>query len=348
MKHYKISCLVVCVLLLVVMVASCTRPAVVSTPTPVSPSFAPPETPTPAPAATLTPSPTPDQTPRPTSTVENWFSGYSPGLLGLVVTPDGKTGYIPFESDDALLVVDLSTFTIIDSIDVSAAGNMLVSTATILSPDEKRLYVSNYGAMNVMVVNTENRSVEKVLPLKPLYAVAITISRDGSKAYIPSEDGGLYIINTLDNSYQRIFVPGVIFGPVVPSRSNPDLLYTVGRLSNPLGTLQPSFFVFNVSSNTVVRSSNLPDTVLLDSNARASRLVINSNETQAYFGSFRFGADKGVGNFSLFDLNSFQVSASIPIENGIADFAVNEKTGKIYIIGFVAGGSASQKSVSRQ
>lgn len=345
MRHYKISYLVFCVLLLAVMIISCTRPATVSTPAAVPPSRTPLETPTPAPSTTPVHSSTPDQTPRPTpAAVENYFSGYSPGELGLAITSDGKRAYITFASDDALLVVDLSTFNVINSIDVSAAGNMLVSNAAVLSPDGKKLYVSNYGTRNMMVVDTENKRVEKVLPLKPKSATAISISRDGSKAYVTSEKDGLYIINTSDYSYSRIFLPGVIFGPVVPSPSNSDLLYTVGRLTNLSGTLQPSFFVFNVSSNSVVRSSNLPDPVLLTDNARVSRIFINPNETRAYFGSFTFGTDKGVGNFSFFDLNIFQVSASTSINNGVTDFAVNEKTGKIYIIGFSAGGGASQKS----
>ncbi|MBI2970864.1 MAG: hypothetical protein HYY37_00420 [Candidatus Aenigmarchaeota archaeon] len=156
---------------------------------------------------------------------ERYFPGWAPAPLGLAITPDGKTAYIPFGLDDALLVVNLSTFAVIDSIDVSEAGNMLLLTATVLGPDGKKLYVSNYGTKNVMVVDTENKRVEKVLPLNPLHAAAIAISRDGSKAYAPSKDGGLYVINTLDNSYNRIFIPGVIFGPVVPSSSNPELVY---------------------------------------------------------------------------------------------------------------------------
>ena len=235
--------------------------------------------------------------------------------------------------------MNLSTFTIIDSIDVSAAGNMLFSSAVVLTPDGKKLYVSNDGgAKNVMVVNTENKTVEKVLPLNPLFAVTITISKDGSKVYVPSVDSGLYIINTSDDSYRQIFIPGVIFGPVVPSSNNPDLLYTVGTLIEPGGIFQPSFFSFNLSSNTVVRSSKLANETM-PPDAFSRRFVVNSDETQAYFGWFHM-EDRGSGNFNVFDLNNFQVAASVPMENGVTDFAVNEKTGKAYILGFWAGGGA--------
>ncbi len=278
---------------------------------------------------------------------ESQFPGFAPGNLGLAITSDGRTAYITFASDDSLLAVDLSTFTVTDSIDVSAAGNMLLSTAAVLSPDGKKLYVSNYGTRNVMVVDTENKRVEKVLPIEPLYSTAITMSRDGSKAYIPSDANGLYIVNTSDYSYRNISIPGMIFGPVAPSLSNPDLLYAAGTLLTPPGTeeeiFHPSFFTFNVTSNVIVRSSRLPEQIM-PPRALARRLVVNSNETLAYFNWFDTASgDKGAGNFNIFNLGSFKVQASTPIENGVADFAVNEKTGKAYIAGFWAGGGAPGK-----
>lgn len=276
--------------------------------------------------------------------VENYFQGWSPGALGLAITPDGKTAYISFEQEDTVLEVDLSTFTVIGSVDVSAAGNMLTSSAAVLTPDGKKLYVNNGGTRNVMVVNTEDKRVENVLPLRPVHAAAIAISQDGSKAYVPSDDGAMFIINVADDSYQRVWVPGVCFRAATPSPSNPDLVYAVGMDCSTPGILTPFFFVLNVFTQAIVRSSSLPDPVLLVENARVNRLVVNLNETRAYFGSFRFGADdKGVGNFNVFDLDSFQVLTSAPIENGVADFAVDEQVGKIYIIGFWSGGSAPRE-----
>ena len=284
--------------------------------------------------------------PTPSPTAKQYFPGWAPGILGLAITPDGKTAYIPFNLDDALLVVDLSTFTVKNSINVSAAGNMLFSNATVLTPDGKKLYVANEGAKNVMVVNTENKRVEKVLPLIPLHAAAPAVSQDGSRVYIPGENG-LYIVNTSDDSYRYIFVPNVIFGPVAPSPSNPNLLYVVGKLINPPGsnTFQSTFFIFNISNNTVAHSFKLANEIL-PSDTFGRRLVVNSNETRAYLGWMEMkgqSGERGIGNFIVFDLNNFKTLVSAPAENGVADFAVNEKTDKIYIIGFWAGGSAPQK-----
>lgn len=273
--------------------------------------------------------------------VERYWPGWAPSDLGLAISPDGKTAYVPFNLDDVLLVVNLSTFSVIDSINVSAAGSMLFSNNAILTPDGKKLYVANAGTRNVMVINTEDRSVEKVFPIKALWAVPTSMSQDGSKAYITSEDSGLNIINTSDNSYYQISIPGLIFGPVVASRKNPDLLYSIGTVIETPGVFESSFFIFNVSSNTVVRSSKLGNDIM-PSDTFTREFIINSDETRAYFGWFHMN-DRGSGNFNVFDLDSFQVLATTPIDYGVTDFVFNERTGKVYIIGFWAGGGAPGK-----
>jgi DNA-binding beta-propeller fold protein YncE len=269
----------------------------------------------------------------------NLFQGWAPGPLGMAISHDGKKAYITFSLDDSLLVVDLTTFTITDSIDVSSAGTMLNSGAAFLTLDDKKLYVANYSAKNIMVINTVSRRVEKILPLKPTYFAAICSSRDGSKIYFSSEDGTLSIVDTRDDSIQKIFVPGVIFGQVIPSAYNPYILYSVGRLIVSSGVFQSTFFEFNMTTNSITRSSYLPDSVI-PSILIARRLYLNPNETRAYFGWSDGSRDKGSGNFIAFDLAAFQLLSSTPIDNGVVDFAVNEITSKIYMLGFWSGGSS--------
>jgi len=125
-------------------------------------------------------------------------------------------------------------------------------------------------------------------------------------------------------------VPGVQFvESVEPSVKNPELLYCIGRLYPE----QHVFFTFNLSSNAVERTSILASEAMPP--YAPMRFTINSEETTAYFGARALDIQgKGIGNFNVFDLNSFQLVCSTPIERGVADFAINEKTGKIYIIGF--------------
>ena len=292
------------------------------------------------PKTTSSPAPTLQgtiETPRSITEAGNYLQGWAPGSLGLAITPDGKTAYVSFSLDDSLLVVDLAKFIISDSIDVSAAGIQLNSGPALLSLDGKKLYVSNYAAGNVMVVDTSNKQVSKVLPLQP---GALAMSPDGSKVYVPRDDGGLYIVSTADDSYQRFYIPGVLFGPIAPSLKNPNLLYTVGTLISNQGTaFQSSFFTFNVANQTVERSMSLPSEVI-QYPTTPCRLVLNPNETVAYFGWNQGLGDKGIGNLVAFDLNNFQVLTSAPADYGVSDFAVNEPLGKIYVIGLWSGGGS--------
>jgi YVTN family beta-propeller protein len=271
--------------------------------------------------------------------------GWAPGFLGLAITSDGKTAYVPFSQDDSLLVADLSTFSVIDSIDVSSAGNQLDSGSAILTPDEKKLYVSNYAAGNVMVIDTAGKKVKSVLPLKPAGYIASSISLDGSRVYVPAADGGLYIINTVDDTYERVFVPGVIFGPVSQSRKDPDILYTPGILVKQESGAQKfgsTFFEFDLNGKSVKRTLSLPEDASKYPVTSARRLIISPDGKQAYFGRYiQGGADRGIGNFYVIDLNSFVIDTSKPINKGVSDFAVNEEKNKIYITGVLSGGGVT-------
>lgn len=290
-----------------------------------------------------TSSPAPDQqsmtaTPRTMTAAGAYLQGWAPGNLGLAVSPDGKTAYVSFSLDDALLVVDLATFTLSDSIDVSPAGIQLFSDSALLTLDGKKLYVSNPATGNVMIVETSINRVSKVLPLRPM---RLSLSPDGSKVYVPSVDGGLFIINTADDTYQQIYIPGVLFGPIAPSSKDPNLLFTVGALvSHPGNDFQSTFFSFNIINQTIERSQALPGEVI-QFPTYPCRLILNPNETEAYFGWNQPGpADKWVGNLVTFDLSNFQVLNSTPADYGVTDFAVSEPSGKIYVTGLWAGGGS--------
>jgi DNA-binding beta-propeller fold protein YncE len=267
------------------------------------------------------------------------LSGWAPS--GLAITQDGKKAYVSFSLDDSLLVVNLTTFTITESIDVSAAGTMLLSGSAALFANDSKLAVANPGTKNVMIVDTKNDCIEAVLPIGPCYGACISVSHDGNRVYI--ENGSdLYIINGSDDSYRRISIPGVCFERVEPSAIDSSLLYCIGRFPFP----QPAFFAFNLSSNTVQRLSNLTDEA--NPPGALTRFTIDSNETKAYFGTIQFNGDKGFGNLHVFDLKSYQTLSSTSIECGVTDFAINEEKGKIYIIGFWSGGGAPNTGYIRE
>lgn len=277
----------------------------------------------------------PSQTPVPISPYQGW----APSQLGLSISPDGKEAYVPFELDDALLVVDLDSLQTIDTIDLSPAGQMLTSSATALTPDGKWLYLSNFATGNVIVVDTQAREVKEVLPLKPVHAMSIAISGDGRQVYIPCREGGLYVVNTADNSYHLFQIEGYRFGPVGVARDDPDRIYTMGTTIDANGEQTPIFFMFNLAANQIEKSMLVPENIM-PKNGWARRVMVDAQGTHAYFG-YRSGfTDRGDGNFTIFDLDAFQVISVSPVENGVSDFTIDESTGRGYILGFWSGGSA--------
>jgi YVTN family beta-propeller protein len=291
--------------------------------------------------ATSTPAPTtPEVWPHGAeSEAQTSYQGWFPSTFGNAVTADGKTAYVTFDFDDAVFVIDLETFTIVDSIDVSPAGSMLGSGSAVLSQDGNALYVSNVSAQNLMVIDTQARRVTAVLPLRPLYAVPIALSDDGNRLYVPSVEG-LYIVQTADLTYEHIHIPGVVFGPVVPSSTDPHLAYCIGAFILPPDTWQSAFFLLDTLDHTIRRHVYLSDQVAPPELPGGRRkLVVDPTETRAYYGWLGGTSDKGVGCFNEIDLSSLDVQ-STPMENGVADFALNEDKNKIYLLEFWSGGGS--------
>jgi DNA-binding beta-propeller fold protein YncE len=267
------------------------------------------------------------------------LQAWAPAPLGLAVTHDGKKAYVTFSHEDIVLVVDLPTLTVSDAIDVSAAGVMLSSGSAVLTPDDRKLYAANWGVGNVMSIDTGTRRVAKALPLRPLWGTQISCSRDGGLMYVPSENTGLYVVDVRDDSTRLISVPGVFFGSVAPLPANPRVLAVVGSLAAGPGLPQRAFFEFDLATETVRRSTFLPAEVM-PANNNARRLLLSPDGSRAYFG-WCGATDRGTGNFTIFDLIGFRVSSTTAVDNGVIDFAVNETTGKGYLLGFWSGGTSS-------
>jgi DNA-binding beta-propeller fold protein YncE len=266
--------------------------------------------------------------------------GWAPSYHGLALAPDGRTAWVAFSLDDALLEVDLTIPAVRRAVDVSAAGIMLNSTSVVLSPDGARLFVPNYSTGNLMVVNTAAAAVERVLAIPPSWSDSVAVSSDGTRLYVATYDGALAMVALADFSMQKFVVPGNDFRTAVPSRLNPNRLYCLG--GDHFNNLnQNAIWLFDTASGSVVRKQILTSAVW-SAGLVAWRLVPSVAEDVAWIGWFRHNADQGQGNLSVIDLSNFNVLATVPIDYGVTDMAVDEKAGKIYAIGFWSGGGAPQ------
>ncbi len=120
-----------------------------------------------------------------TNTVIDVIAGLN-GPCGMVITPDGNTGYVA-NFDNALAtsvsIVNLNTNTVTGTIYVG-----LAPAALAITPDGAYVYVSNYvdgeaGTGTVSVIKTStNRVVKTLMGFSGPYFIAIT--PDGSQAYV--------------------------------------------------------------------------------------------------------------------------------------------------------------------
>ena len=254
-------------------------------------------------------------------------SGWGTSNWGLAITPDGDRAYLPFSLSDSLVVVDLSTFTVKSCVDVSIAGTLLRSTHAKCTPNGDYVFVANYGAENIMVINTTTDTIDKVLPIKPTWGECIKIDYEGTKAYI-STDSLVYSVNTDDFSYEAL--PYGLAPTMFPSAKINNLFYMINYDNE-----QWYFSAYDLSSETIIKSAAIP----IDS-PPVARIIVDSAERYAYFAQDKRINDQGHGTLFVFDLVNFQLLSSSSIENGINDFVLNEHTGKIYLIGFWSGGAS--------
>lgn len=118
---------------------------------------------------------------------------------GMAVSPDGTRAYVSTTgasagSPDHVHVIDTSTNTIIDTVEVGESPGYLA-----VSPDGSRLYVSNFTTGDVTVVNTTtNAEVTTVAVGNGPQGIAV--SPDGSRVYVAVQnDDALVVIDTATN-----------------------------------------------------------------------------------------------------------------------------------------------------
>jgi len=120
----------------------------------------------------------------------------------------GGYAYIASYSDGAVLVIDLDTNTIVDTIPVGNA-----SLGVSVSPDGSRVYITNQSNPGqIYVIDTQTNSLINTISTGS-WPAGIVISPDGSKAYVARSTGIVDVIDLLTNSIiANIDVGGGIAG----------------------------------------------------------------------------------------------------------------------------------------
>ncbi|MEV0946119.1 YncE family protein, partial [Rhodococcus sp. NPDC049939] len=130
---------------------------------------------------------------------------------GVAITPDGTRAYVTNLFDNTVSVIDTTTNTVTDTIDLGRHRAYEVA----ITPDGTRAYVTNHGEYGkVSVIDTATNTVTDTVDVGDSpYGVAIT--PDGTRAYVANEgDDSVSVIDTATNAVTTtIDVDAGLFGP---------------------------------------------------------------------------------------------------------------------------------------
>jgi uncharacterized protein (TIGR03437 family) len=207
-----------------------------------------------------------------------WSISFPGTAAGLILSPDGKTAYVPAfltdQSDDLVIyAIDLATQEIVTTIAIPQEDATRVYGIAI-NPAGTRLYMTTEGlnSNNLVVVSTVSNGVVATVPLELITPSGVAVTPDGSRIYVSDENENVVIVfdatsNAIVTSVPVGYGPTgiVIQGP--PSGPGPPSISPSGvvPLFSTVPTIQPgswvSIYGSNLASGTVTWNGDFPTTL---------------------------------------------------------------------------------------
>lgn len=243
------------------------------------------------------------------------------------ISPDGSKAYIGCGGGSSTVaVINTANNTLISNINVGATGH---STSVAVTPDGKFLYVTNYVANTVSVVNLLSNTVVAVIPVSA-YPFGITISRDGTKAYVGyTFNKYLSVISTINNTITNTInlsspAQYVAISPdgsklYAPAGTN---LTVIDPATNAISTVIPTGInmgTLNFSADGtrayIAAGSNKVLVVNVITNAIITTVTVGTNPNGISVSpvGFAYISNSGSNNVSVIDPNTNTVSAIINV-----------------------------------
>jgi YVTN family beta-propeller protein len=134
-----------------------------------------------------------------TITIGNNPVEQTPGVLlsGIALSPDGTRAYVSNGQGNQVWAIDTASNQIVDMIPTAVLGFVGVS----ISPDGSRLYAASVGNPSVVyVIDTTIDAVVTSISLPSSEApTQISVTPDGSHAYVTGDIGHVWVIDTATN-----------------------------------------------------------------------------------------------------------------------------------------------------
>jgi YVTN family beta-propeller protein len=122
-------------------------------------------------------------------------------LAGVLGSPQSlaQNAYIPSADFDHVSVIDTVTNTVIATIPVG-----MFPMGVAVSPDGRKVYVTNETSNNVSVISTfTNRVIGSAIPVGT-HPVGVAVSPDGRKVYVTNTSTSSYNVSVIDTAKNRV------------------------------------------------------------------------------------------------------------------------------------------------
>jgi YVTN family beta-propeller protein len=185
------------------------------------------------------------------NTVVATIEGLGNGALQVAITPDGTRLYVTNFGEHADVGIPGTTVSVIDTeinaVIATIPGLGPNPTGLAVTPDGKRVYVSNELALTVSVIDTATNTI--IGPPIPVGIVpaSVTITPDGRRAYVTNLVVGT--VSVIDTETNTVIATIKVGEQPLGSAVTPDgrRLYVVNKFS-------ASVSVIDTSTNTVIHT----------------------------------------------------------------------------------------------
>ena len=208
--------------------------------------------------------------------------------------PDGLL-YVSAELSNAVYVVDTKTLKVVAQIPTG----QIESHMLVITPDGGRAYTANVHVGTVSVLDLQNRSVIKTIPVAKLIQ-RVSMSPDGREVFVQDQEAPrIAVIDTTKNEISHwLDLPASVYS----STPTPDSRWLLAN--SPSGKL----FVWDLTAGKLAKTFAIPPAL--------GAIAISTD------GAIAFISCAGAGSVQVLNLSTWKMEAPLSFTKGVDGMAV--------------------------
>jgi YVTN family beta-propeller protein len=256
------------------------------------------------------------------------------GESRVAVSPDGSSIYVSTAQDDKVSVIDAHSGAVSQTIGLGlndTTGNVsgvgLNPTGLATSPDGSILYVSEFAASRIALIDTRSHSVARNITVGE-GPVGVTASADGSRVYVLNQLGinGIGSVSVIDATSSAVIQT-----------------INVGRGPSALAVSRDGAWVY------VANNADLTISVIDARGGVVSRTVKLSDQPAgiavAPDGSQIYATFTNTGATAILDAHDWTISQTVPVGSGPGAVVVSPDGSQLYVLNAGDGTGSTRVSV---